>query len=77
MNLPILIVEDDPCLREAICDTLELSNREFHAVDGGKAALKILSEVAFSIVISDVRMMPMDGLTLLKKIRENFGRGFK
>lgn len=70
MNLPILIVEDDPCLREAICDTLELSNREFHAVDGGKAALKILSEVAFSIVISDVRMMPMDGLTLLKKIRE-------
>ena len=51
MNLPILIVEDDPCLREAICDTLELSNREFHAVDGGKAALKILSEVAFSIVI--------------------------
>ncbi len=72
MNLPILIVEDDPCLREAICDTLELSNRPFHAVDGGKAALKILSEMAFSIVISDVRMMPMDGLTLLKKIREKF-----
>lgn len=68
-RLPILVVEDDPSLREAIGDTLELSGRAYVAVDGGEAALKVLAEKAFSIVVSDVRMMPMDGITLLKEIR--------
>lgn len=68
-HLPILVVEDDPSLREAIGDTLELAGRSYVAVDGGEAALKVLSEQAFSIVVSDVRMMPMDGITLLKEIR--------
>lgn len=68
-SLPILVVEDDPSLREAIGDTLELAGRPYVAVDGGAAALKVLGEQAFSIVVSDVRMMPMDGITLLKEIR--------
>lgn len=68
-SLPILVVEDDASLREAIGDTLELAGRPYVAVDGGEAALKVLNEQAFSIVVSDVRMMPMDGITLLKEIR--------
>jgi two-component system response regulator FlrC len=68
--LPILVVEDDPSLREAIGDTLELAGRAYIAVDGGEAALKVLAEQAFSIVVSDVRMVPMDGITLLKEIRQ-------
>ena len=68
-SLPILVVEDDPSLREAIGDTLELAGRPYVAVDGGEAALKVLGEQAFSIVVSDVRMMPMDGIALLKEIR--------
>lgn len=68
-DLPILVVEDDPSLREAIGDTLELAGRAYVAVDGGEAALKVLREQAFSIVVSDVRMVPMDGLVLLKEIR--------
>jgi two-component system response regulator FlrC len=69
-SLPILVVEDDPSLREAIGDTLELAGRSYVAVDGGEAALKVLAETAFSIVVSDVRMMPMDGIALLKEIRQ-------
>jgi two-component system response regulator FlrC len=68
-SLPVLVVEDDPSLREAIGDTLELAGRAYVAVEGGEAALKVLGEQAFSIVVSDVRMMPMDGITLLKEIR--------
>lgn len=68
-HLPILVVEDDASLREAIGDTLELAGRPCVAVDGGEAALKALDEQAFSIVVSDVRMMPMDGIALLKEIR--------
>ncbi|MGE5491979.1 MAG: sigma-54-dependent transcriptional regulator [Actinomycetota bacterium] len=68
-SLPILVVEDDPSLREAICDTLELAGRPLVAVDGGNQALEALENQAFSIVVSDVRMVPMDGITLLKEIR--------
>ena len=68
--LPILVVEDDPCLREAICDTLELAGKGFVAVDGGEAALQALAQQTFSLVLSDVRMMPMDGIALLKQVRQ-------
>jgi two-component system response regulator FlrC len=68
-SLPILVVEDDPSLREAICDTLELAGRPLVAVEGGPQALEALEKGAFSIVVSDVRMVPMDGITLLKEIR--------
>lgn len=69
-RLPILVVEDDPNLREAICDTLELSGRPFLAVDGGAAAMDVLGKQPVSIVLSDVRMMPMDGIALLKAVRQ-------
>ena len=68
--LPLLVVEDDPCLREALCDTLELAGRAFVAADGGEAALRALEAQAFSIVVSDVRMLPMDGIALLKAVRQ-------
>lgn len=68
-SLPILVVEDDPSLREAICDTLELAGRPLVAVEGGLQALEALETQAFSIVVSDVRMVPMDGIVLLKEIR--------
>lgn len=66
---PILVVEDDPNLREAIADTLELAGRPVITAGGGEEALAHLSKTQVSIVVSDVRMMPMDGITLLKEIR--------
>ncbi len=71
-RLPILVVEDDANLREAICDTLELSGRRFIAVGGGVEALDVLAHGAVAIVLSDVRMMPMDGIALLKAIRATY-----
>jgi two-component system response regulator FlrC len=69
-NTPvILIVEDDANLREAISDTLELAGRPALTASGGEEALEILAREHIAIVVSDVRMMPMDGITLLKKIR--------
>jgi two-component system response regulator FlrC len=69
-NLPvILVVEDDASLREAIWDTLELAGRAVLVASGGEEALGLLSGANVSIVISDVRMLPMDGIALLKEIR--------
>ena len=71
-SLPILVVEDDPNLREAVCDTLELAGQSVVSAPGGVEALKLLEAQPVSIVVSDVRMMPMDGISLLKEIRSRF-----
>ena len=71
-GLPILVVEDDPNLREAVCDTLELAGQSVVSAPGGEEALKLLEAQAVALVVSDVRMMPMDGITLLKEIRARF-----
>jgi two-component system response regulator FlrC len=71
-ELPILVVEDDATLREAICDTLELAEHAALSAPGGEEALRILEARPVSLVVSDVRMMPMDGIALLKEIRFRF-----
>lgn len=71
-TLPILVVEDDPNLREAICDTLELAGEPLVAVDSGPAAMAVLDSRPVGIVVSDVRMEPMDGITMLKSIRSRW-----
>jgi two-component system response regulator FlrC len=71
-GLPILVVEDDPNLREAVCDTLELAGQAVVSAPGGGEALKLLDAQAVALVVSDVRMMPMDGIALLKEIRGRF-----
>jgi len=68
-RLPILVVEDDAALREAVCDTLELAGQSVLAAGGGDEALQLLASSEVSLVVSDVRMLPMDGITLLKEIR--------
>ena len=69
-KLPILVVEDDPNLREAVCDTLELAGEAVVSAGSGEEALELLAQQSVALVVSDVRMMPMDGITLLKEIRQ-------
>ena len=67
--LPILIVEDDHDLREALSDTLKLAGYRVLSAADGSAALHIMAGQAVGLVISDVMMQPMDGHTLLKRIK--------
>jgi two-component system response regulator FlrC len=71
-GLPILVVEDDTHLREAVCDTLELAGQAVISAAGGEEALRLLETQAVALVVSDVRMMPMNGIALLKEIRSRF-----
>ncbi len=66
----ILVVEDDLALREAICDTLELSGYSTVAVADGYLALDVLDSQEIAMVISDVQMEKMDGHTLLKHVKQ-------
>ncbi len=68
----VLIVEDDPALREALSDTLELAGYPVRAAEGGSAALEILRQEPVGIVVSDVQMRPMDGHRLLRRIKAGY-----
>jgi len=65
----ILVVEDDESLRDALLVTLEAAGHRATGADGGPAALALIAREAFSMVVSDLRMAPMDGLELLAEIR--------
>ncbi|WP_018990297.1 sigma-54-dependent transcriptional regulator [Aromatoleum toluclasticum] len=68
-QINILVVEDDAALRDAVCLTLEMGGHRVTGVDGGPAALIEIGRQAFNLVVSDLRMLPMDGLQLLGEIR--------
>jgi two-component system response regulator FlrC len=67
MNL--LVVEDDEALRDALLITLEAAGHHAQGADGGPAALALIERETFHMVVSDLRMAPMDGLQLLAEIR--------
>ena len=67
--LNILVVEDDLQLRDALCLTLECAGHHVMGAADGPAALRLLEREAFNLVVSDLRMQPMDGIELLKSIR--------
>ena len=71
-SLNILVVEDDDALRDALLITLEAAGHRPLGADGGPAALEMLARKTFNMVVSDLRMSPMDGLTLLGEMRNRY-----
>jgi two-component system response regulator FlrC len=69
-SLNILVVEDDDALRDALLVTLEAAGHNPVGAPGGLEALALLGREPFSLVVSDLRMAPMDGLQLLSEIRQ-------
>ncbi len=69
MQRHVLVVEDDNSLREALCETLDLAGYTASASPDGSAALDALRGSPVDLVISDIQMRPMDGHTLLRRIK--------
>ncbi len=72
MSATILIVEDDAGLREAIVDTLSLSDYLVVEADSGEAALLLLKKQSVDLVLTDVQMGGMNGLMLLRSLRAHY-----
>jgi two-component system response regulator FlrC len=67
-RLNVLVVEDDDALRDALLLTLEAAGHSAKGAPGGREALQAMERERFNMVISDLRMAPMDGLQLLGEI---------
>jgi DNA-binding NtrC family response regulator len=69
-TLRILVVDDDPDVRGAVVDVLGAAEHEVTPVGDGAAALERLAAGSFDLVITDVRMPKVDGLTLFRRTLE-------
>ncbi len=66
----ILIVDDEQSMRDFLSIMLKKEGYEVAAADTAGAGLKAVQGEIFDLVISDVRMPGMDGIELLKAVKE-------
>ena len=66
----ILIVDDMASMRKMVAFTLESAGHDVVQADDGDVALAIAQEqTGFALVITDVNMPNMDGITLTRELR--------
>ncbi|HEY1900710.1 MAG TPA: sigma 54-interacting transcriptional regulator [Steroidobacteraceae bacterium] len=68
----ILVVDDDPGLLRLLTIRLRAENYDVEAVEGGPQALAAASRFRPDLVITDLRMEPMDGIALLKELQNRW-----
>lgn len=69
-SLKILIVDDDPSAVEGIGSAIEEGDYEYITANSGEEALNKLEKNKVDIIISDIKMPEMNGLELLRKVKE-------
>jgi two-component system response regulator FlrC len=67
----VLVVEDDPALRDALLDTLRAADLEAVGAADAPAALQVLQTEEIALVISDVQMPGLNGYQLLSSIKRS------
>jgi len=66
----ILIVDDEQSMRELLSIMLRKEGYEVVTADNGEKALKAVQNDIFDLVVTDLKMPLMDGMTLLKAVKE-------
>jgi DNA-binding NarL/FixJ family response regulator len=70
MPLLILIADDDPGIRLAVKDYLELAGYSVVAASNGLEALTLLDTYHPHLLVSDIKMPRLDGYSLVTKVRQ-------
>jgi DNA-binding NtrC family response regulator len=68
----ILIVDDEPSARSGLAELVSKWNFTTDSAENGEKALALIPELDPAVVITDLSMPVMDGMTLLKKIKEDY-----
>ncbi len=67
---PILIVDDEKNIRLTLSRSLEVLGVKTDSAEDGKKALAKLREKEFGLILLDIRMPGVDGMEVLRQIRE-------
>ncbi len=73
MNKPqvnILVIEDEPQVRDSYLDMFSFFGYEVNAVSNGREGLALINKNGYDIVVTDLNMPEMDGLEVLQYIKK-------
>lgn len=66
----VLIVEDDPSVRNLIATTLRSHGYEYRTASGGTEAVNLASEGECDIMLLDLGLPDLDGMDVIRRIRQ-------
>src|SRR5262245_53136109 len=66
----ILVVEDEPTLREGLTDLLEAAGHKVRAVADGREAVRPGSTAAADLVVLDLMLPGLDGIEVCRQLRQ-------
>lgn len=66
--LRVLVVDDEPGMRETLVDILQTVGYEVSAAVDGEAALQAFGEQSVDVVVMDVQMPKRDGVSVLQEL---------
>lgn len=72
MNSKILIVEDEPKLREILCDYFLCKGEQPYEAENGLKALELVEEIEFDAILLDIMMPKLDGFGVCRAIRKKY-----
>ena len=67
----ILVAEDDEAMREFLSQALKRQGHEVTAVSGGAEALHMLAKARYELLVADIRMPGVDGISLARCARRD------
>jgi len=72
MKRSVLLVDDEPIVRDSLSEWLNGEGYEVTAAEDGYKALKIVQERPFDAVVLDLRIPGIDGLEVLKRVKSTY-----
>ena len=66
----LLIVDDEPGMRQLLSHVFGRAGHEVRAAENGTKALELLRQAPADLIVSDVKMPDMNGIELLRRLRE-------
>jgi len=70
MKPAILVVDDDEVMRQTLSDVLKKKGYTISTADTGRQTISSVKEHFFDLILLDIRLPDMDGLDVLKSIKE-------
>ncbi len=67
----ILVVDDDPDIRDSLSDMLEYEGYRIHAVGTGKEAIQLVRQECYQAVVLDMHLPDLHGLSVMKFLMES------
>ncbi len=65
----VLVVDDEASIRDLLSKMLALADYDVDVADDGRAALERMRKVSYDLLITDLNMPGMDGLTVIHEAR--------